>query len=60
MLKSFLLGAASILDLGATLKSDYSILSDSEAMASDWQVINDDLQTAIDTFESPIPTPQGQ
>lgn len=54
MFKSFLLGVASILDLGATLKSDPYILSDHEAIASDWQAVNDDLQSAIDTFESSV------
>jgi len=51
---SFLQGVASVIDLGGTLlaynESDSAQEADARAIATDWAIVGQDIQTAIDKF----------
>ena len=47
--RSFLLGAASLLDFAAALPPQKKLPSDEEALRSDWMAVWNDLQLAYQT-----------
>ena len=47
--RSFLLGAASLVDLAGALPSQKKLPSDEEALRSDWMAVWNDLQSAYQT-----------
>ena len=54
VIPSLLVGAASVLDMGATLNiynMDKTIeQADSKAIASDWQMVGEDLRVALNQY----------